>query len=345
MRFTGNVDFVVVLLVLFCGLYSQAQSQAGSNGEGFTNPPPGFASRSDYVKSLTNDDDVLNAHRSGLISQSEAMMAHILIGNLKRHNFYGKVVDQNGLPVADAFVVGYLRIDHGMRFDDEEVKEYKTRTDTNGLFQFTGLIGARFGQKVSKEGYEIGQGAGFYIPPNKENQTSPAERGVFNMWKQRGPEPMLNYRIRAFIQCDGRSVRYNLLTGKADTNGDIIITMARDPVNIDRLKPFNWLMTIQAKDGGFEEIASLYPNEAPLSGYTPKLAIGFQTNKVRWSAEFNHSYFFKADAGKIYGRMKIRVYANFQPPPTLISIDVCANPANSRNLEYDSKKRIKTLIH
>jgi hypothetical protein len=38
--------------------------------------------------------------------------------------------------------------------------------------------------------------------------------------------------------------------------------------------------------------------------------------------------------------MAFKIMADFQPPPTLFDINIYANPAGSRNLEFDPAKEI-----
>jgi hypothetical protein len=41
--------------------------------------------------------------------------------------------------------------------------------------------------------------------------------------------------------------------------------------------------------------------------------------------------------------MKLKIMADFQPPPTLFDVQIYANPAGSRNLEFDPKKQIRWI--
>jgi len=301
-------------------------------------PPPGFASRLDYLKSFTNEDEVTRAYRSGLIGKDEAIIAHFEIGNAKSQDFYGKVIDQYGQPVVGANVTGYLRSDEGFGINDEKVEEFKTQTDAEGQFQFTGLHGARFGQKVSKDGYEMGSEG--YIKQTG-SKTSPNDRATFTMWKFRGAEPMVHPSIHAYIPCDGSITKFDLFTGKKNSNGEMAVSLTRNPVNIDRRRSFNWSVTLEIPNGGFQEITNLYPNEAPVEGYQSTMTLDFSTNMVGWQPDFNHAYYFKSKDGQVYGRMAINIMANFQPPPTLFAVEIYANPAGSRNLEFDPKKQIR----
>src|SRR5580704_18944874 len=125
---TGIVLILSVFLFEASNISAQTQTIAQNTNLTIasTNPPPGFATRLDYIKSFTNEDDALRAYRSGLITKSEAMAAHLLIGNLKQQDFYGKIIDQDGHAVPEATVIGYLRSDEGFGINDEKIEEYKT---------------------------------------------------------------------------------------------------------------------------------------------------------------------------------------------------------------------------
>jgi hypothetical protein len=315
-------------------------SICASNAQTTTNMPPlplGFASRADYVKSFTNEDDAMRAYQNGLIDKGEAMVAHFQIENLKSKDFYGRVIDQYGQPVTNADVIGNIALEHGWSAP-EKFEMYKTQTDAEGLFQFTGLHGAKLGVVPSKPGYELG-GHGEGYKGSVGQQSSPTDRVTFNMWKLHGAEPMVHPNIHAYIPCDGSIAKFNLITGKQDPNGELIVSLTRNPVNIDRSKPFNWSVTLEIQNGGLQEITNIYPNEAPVEGYQPIITLDFQTNLVGWQPQFNRAYYFKSQHGQVYGRMTINIMANFQPPPTLFDVEIYANPAGSRNLEFDYKKQ------
>jgi hypothetical protein len=71
------------------------------------------------------------------------------------------------------------------------------------------------------------------------------------------------------------------------------------------------------------------------------ITLDFQTNVIGWQPEFQHAYYFKSKDGQVYGRMTINITADFQPPPTYFGAEIYANPAGSRNLEFDPKKQIR----
>src|SRR5262249_13783147 len=147
------------------------------------------------------------------------------------------------------------------------------------------------------------------------NQTGPAERAIFVMWKLRGGEPMIHARVHAYIPCDGTMTRYSLVTGAKSPDGDLELTFTRNPIQIVRGTPFYWKATVEFPNGGgLIAVNDTYPYEAPADGYESKLVIEMPTQMKSWNAGFVHSYYFRS--GDVYGRMTISIQADFQPPPT-----------------------------
>lgn len=322
--------FLSVLFILMSIGFAQ-NAQTG----GTLSSPPGFATRSDYVKSFTNEADVVHAYQSGLISKSESMLAHLAVENLKQQDFYGKVTDQYGQPVAQAAVVGYLRSDTGFGLNDETVKIFKTQTDAEGLFQFTGVRGARFGQKVSKDGYEM-ESAG-YISQNGP-QTSPGDRAIFMMWKLRGAEPMICTECQSRIPYDGNSTAFDLASGKKSASGDLRIKLSRFPLKIRRGRDkYDWDVKVEMLSGGLLVENDPYPYWAPEKGYQNSFEAGMTSNAVPWSAELQKSFYFKNGRGQ-YGRLSVDLSTDSMHPETGIMIRSWVNPSGAQNLEIDPKK-------
>jgi len=267
-------------------------------------------------------------------SKMAEMLAVWNSANGKSLDFYGKVVDQYGQPVTGAKVQGNVMSIHSMTQSNDKI--YLTETDGSGLFKFIGLHGVELGIWPQKEGYVYNLKLPSRRPDNY--QPSPDNVVTFTMWKLKGSEPMIHARIHAYIPCNGAQTSFNILTGKS--GGNLIVTLNRNPVNIDRSKPFDWTITISLATGGLVKITDLYPNEAPINGYQPSLTINMPANDKNWSHSINGSYYFQSGNGQIYGRMIIKITANFQPPPTFFGADIYANPSGSRNLEFDPAKQI-----
>lgn len=259
--------------------------------------------------------------------------------NLQSINYYGKVVDQHGQPVAGAKVRGNVLLN--LTMDASSSKDYYTTTDASGEFKFIGLNGAKFGVEPSKNGYA-------YTPDQKTNwnknyRPDPNNPVVYVMYKLQGAEGMVHLPlVSTYVQCDGTPLTFNLLTGKKnDPVKDMTITFVRNPLNIQPRTPFDWTLTLQIPGGGFAEITGPYPNEAPESGYASTITIQHTADEKDWPRNFSGSYYFKARNGQVYGRIKFTFGADYQPPPTGLEFEIYANPSGSRNLEFDDTKQVK----
>jgi hypothetical protein len=306
-------------------------------------PPKGFATPLDYVKSFTNAADVERAYRSGKISKGEAMLAEEPLDKELRSkaslNFYGKVIDQDGQPVAEANVQG-----NAAGFDMQDLQH--TKTDADGLFHFLGLHGTTLEILPQKAGYDYGYDSDTKRPSKCPTNyvPDPSKPLVFTMWKLHEPEPMEHSRLHGFIPYDGTIIRFDSLSGKQDTNGDFSVSVPRDPYDIDYHKRFNWSVTMELANGGFQVTTNLHPYEAPAEGYQSKITYEFPTNAPDWTKVMTGLLYFKSKGGQVYGRMRFEIVANYQPPPigvSFFSAEIYANPGGSRNLEFDPLKQIR----
>ena len=260
------------------------------------------------------------------------------LGNLKRQDFYGRVIDQYGQPVTNVEVVGNLVSEYGWRAP-EKFKQCKTHTDAAGLFQFTGLHGAKLGVVPSKPGYELGgHGEGFKGPDGA--QSSPHDRATFTMWKLRGPEPMAHADFYSRVPYDGTPAIFNLATGKKAPDGDLRITLLRSPLKIKReIDKHDWTVKIEMANGGLLVESDPYPNWAPDKGYQSSFESGMSATNVLWSGKFEGKFYFKNARGQ-FGRLFIILFTDSLRPDTGIGIKTWINPSGSQNLEFDPKKQI-----
>ncbi len=343
------VSLLIALLLLLGGWWfwknkqvppTEAPAMAAPTTSAKTVVPNGSTGQPSVSKTNpTSTVQVISNPVDSKVAQIEAMRA---AQNAQAQNFYGKAIDQYGLPVAGAMVTGTLMKIQGV--DVGTKKEfYTTQSDDDGKFEFTGLHGWQLGVVVKKTGYEMKQGAGFYQAPNEQDRTSSEQRAIFHMWKLKGAEPMVAYSISTAIPCDGTPTSYELRTGKkASGGGDFVVTLVRNPVNIDRGKPFDWSVTLAIASGGLREVTDLYPNEAPADGYQSSITINMPSDMKNWDAALTRSFYFKIGDGQNYGRMTINIQTDFQPPPTYFGADVLLNPTSGdRNLEFDPTRAIK----
>ena len=272
-------------------------------------------------------------------AKSALMEAYMAAQNAKALDFYGKVIDQHGDPIPGVKVkAGVGRI---ISLVESGGEKYYTVTDPAGKFRFVGIHGAGVGFLLSKDGYSYSQRQPASSRP-KNYVPDPDNPMIFTMWKLQGAEPMVKARIHAYIPCDGTPTMFDLATGKqVASDGNLTVRLSRNPVDIVRGKPFDWQMTLEVSGGGMQEIADLYPNEAPADGYQRSVTVTMAIGAKNWSPDLQRSYYFTAGNGQDYGRISIDLTGDFQPPPTSFDADIYVNTAGSRNLEFDRSKQVR----
>jgi hypothetical protein len=286
---------------------------------------------------LTNVARIAEAYKQGLADKDQMRRALIAERSKQPLDLYGMVIDQYGQPVVGAKVRGDAQLDPGTGYNKSDT--HYTETGADGRFSFLGLHGLGLGIWPQKEGYAYN----LKLPSRRRDdyQPDPKEPMTFAMWKLKGPEPMMHAKIHAYIPCDGTNTRFDLLTGKKSAEGDLVVSLTRKPVDIDRGKPFDWAVTLEVPGGGLREITDLYPNEAPENGYSEGRTMHFPPSMLKWDAGWRQSFYFKSRGGQVHGRMDVTIQADFQPPPTFFSAEIYANPSGSRNLEFDPAKQIR----
>jgi hypothetical protein len=335
----------VILIFAVTGFLAALASAQGQTSTNLPPIPPGFATRADYLKSLTKEKDILDAYHTGRISKDEAAMALSALGNGKSMDTYGKVVDQDGQPVVGAKVRAALERETSLTDD----KEYDTKSDAKGLFHFLGLHGSALDIIPEKAGYDFdpklpcSSRPEFYVP----DPTNPL---IVTMWKVHGAEPMVHdqkfYRINSDERTFTIDLMKNVKIAGTNTAGDFQIQIQR-PAHIGRKDKFDWSFVMTAIDGGLIEATNdAYLNEAPDNGYQSqyKFSMSASEEKVIWSnwVKFERNFYLKSRGGKIYGHFHIVITPSYNDNDDTSALDIVyyINPAGSRNLEFDPQKQI-----
>jgi hypothetical protein len=293
------------------------------------------------------ESGIIGAYHAGLISKDAAAMALAEAENRenkKPMDTYGKVVDQDGQPVADAKVCGFLGFVYGS-------EEHDTTTDAQGNFHFSRLRGTGFGIFPEKEGYEFNREIWFAANAERPDNYLPDPKNpwIIHMWKLRGGEPMNHALTYSFVPWDGNFKQFDLYKSQMDeawnhhplgTNGELMVRVTRGIAFTNNgIQEFNWTATLEITNGGLLAFNDPYPYIAPSEGYQTSVTLDGPTNFVDWGNGLRQGYYFKSKGGQVYGRMIIRMgagknYASFDA-------EIYANPNNSRNLEFDYSKEIR----
>jgi hypothetical protein len=274
------------------------------------------------------------------------MSEALAVLNQQPIQFYGKVLDQDGAPVAGAKVTGGVMVQ--TKWMNGEITNYYTTTGGNGLFAFEGLAGRDISIWLEKAGYDFRNGDHTLFKyshlTNETERHTPDVNApvVFTMWKQKGPEALVHTKLsRASVPVDGSPVAFDLLTGeKTLAGGDLVVKLERNPIHVQRGQRFDWKATIEVPNGGLLEIKDTYPNEAPAEGYIPSLIIDMPASSADWQSSLSGSFYVRSRGGQNHARLNLRITADYEPPPTALTFEAYINPSGSRNLEYDHSKDI-----
>lgn len=256
-------------------------------------------------------------------------------------DFYGKVVDQNGAPVAGVEVKAAIRLMKepipGMIGDGFDYLVASTASD--GTFSFLNRTGEFFGiDKIQKEGYLVSatvhEKTYYYASDEKKYRPNPSVPEVFKIWKQMGAEKLIEKNLKYKLTTEGRSYGLDLLNGaqaKADAIADIRVSMTAPSVIKPHVK-YDWNFVLEAAEGGLIETSDDYMYLAPLDGYVSRIQVSFNASDANWSDNFRKRFYVMSRNGSVYARIEILVGVALNGRGYL-HIESASNPNSSRNLE------------
>jgi hypothetical protein len=246
---------------------------------------------------------------------------------------YGKVIDQLGEPVPEAYVGYTLRDTFGSSGTNGHVY-----ADAQGYFKISGVKGDGIDVSVQKKGYyrikasTIGfnQGEGLNAMPRSKN--NPA---VFVLQKMGEMESLIFLSSRQIeVSLTQGVTQVDLTTGKTG-QGDLHIKATLRP---DVKNRYDWNFTLSIPSGGLLERMNSFDFEAPKEGYKSSIDVGMLASDPAWKSGDSKSYFIKLPS-KQFARVEVRFYPSDYR--NMIVLESYLNPTpGSRNLEYDPAKRI-----
>lgn len=255
-------------------------------------------------------------------------------------DFYGKVVDENNVPVASA------NVDYTWStiLSETGTSTRHSTADAAGMF-FIHETGKGIGITVSKEGYYTTQSErlrnyeyanpaiGLHIP-------DPNNPIVFHLRKKGETEPLVVLKRNYRIPKDGTSVGIDLATGKkvaAEQESIKIECWTSAERNRENGNRYDWKCVLSVPGGGLTDSTNEFDFTAPTEGYRALDEINMpQTLAERWSSDVARSYILKLGNGD-YAYLKFRMIAGGDH---FCIIESHLNPSGSRNLELDPDKII-----
>lgn len=229
-------------------------------------------------------------------------------------DFWGKVIDENGNPLAD--VKAEITVD-----EHAAKKKYVTSSDDKGMFELLGKKGARARIKVFLDGYaptsdeKIGSKVSArtiyysskampaYAPPTKDNPQ------IFVLRKK---NPVANlahdFKKRVSVGENGETQKIELKTERKAIGLEVRCwSSCPVPFTYDR---YDWRAEIEIAGGKIQAITELEPVSAPTEGYQQVFQVEMpkdtQENWLRSSPNGQRNFWVLFDDGT-YAKARIEV--------------------------------------
>jgi hypothetical protein len=248
--------------------------------------------------------------------------------------FYGKVVDENGVPV-EGTAIRFQVTD----LSATGVSEYHTMSDSAGLFTLTGVTGKHLGVFLSREGYytpktnrtafEYAAGGGQYgiFAPDPKNPI------IFQLRKKGVIPKLIRGYLRIDRRKDGGPIELNLITGKVVPEGEGHIRVENWSGDLQGGR-YDWRCRLSIPEGGLVEATAEFSFEAPLEGYRPFDEIEITVDgSGQWKSQVERKYWLKLRDGN-YALLRFIAYGR---SGWAFIADYYLNPTGSRNLEHDPR--------
>jgi hypothetical protein len=327
----GIVSASLITLGLALWYIFTGSEEVGSKSEAGSVPPSSTTSQP--IPSIDAN--------SGKEARREALLQAT---NHQPIEFYGKVLDQNDVPIAGAEIGGRVTVNNGLV---ARIEQPTTRSDEHGNFSFSGMMGRTLDFSVVKPGYQYTPATDAFdftllVPAAKRHRPDPKNPVVVRMWKLSGAEPMFAGGKLLSVPSDGERLRFDLATGSiVESGGDLILSLRhqrRDKTG--PTQPFDWTLDVEAVEGGIAWSSKKVEHMllAPDDGYASEVSVFMQGIDPRWQNRIERSFFLKS-RGVRYSRLLLIVECTPKQPTSSIQLVWWQNPA-SRNLEFDPSRKL-----
>jgi hypothetical protein len=253
--------------------------------------------------------------------------------------FYGKVVDQFGQPVAGAEVELNWTTVVGPIPDPKK----SIYTSSDGRFEVTGIQGNGITISVYKDGYirthdwtQSFEYAAFY--KNDFHVPDPNNPVIFRLQKLMGAEPMYKFLPYGDIIAGRTPLILNVEQGKVAAQGDLAFSIVLGTETNRYGSDFT--VTVKGLNGaGFVFSDEEFLFKAPEIGYQSTRLINIKADDPKYSPFQKLRFYVRTGTGK-YAAVEARVNLWNNWEGASFSAIVYFNPSGSRNLEFDQNKQI-----
>jgi hypothetical protein len=258
-------------------------------------------------------------------------------------DFFGKVVDQDGAPLAG------VQINANVRAQVAVGESYITvfpktnlASDADGFFEIQGMKGdALTLESLKKDGYEANASSSRVFNYGRGFSSDRNAPVILKMWKTGQHATLIKGEKFAKISTDGRHYAIDLINGTISeaqgAKGDLQVWIQRAG-DAQPTGKYKWAVELKAFDGGilqetdtqFAEMTS-----APGDGYTNGYASSHEPSDSTWTKwEADKMFYVQLNGGKTFGRVDLGVdsFADRNSGLGELHIQYAVNPSGSKVL-------------
>jgi hypothetical protein len=358
---------VLVTTLIYLGYFQSRQKQLERLGERINSDPElaPFVSEMEDIKELNQKNpEAAEARAKELVSRlPEKYRRQLDLGfkaGMLPINFYGKIVDQNGLPVVRAKVIfettgAFLAPGKGMGFvftDDQG--RYEIHSE-GGKLKLAGIVhpfAVLYYPRTRSPGYS-GPNKRFKMvyggqPRQGANEllwkdTSPAKPHVFTAWRVDRYEDVFSGGMDGQMRPDGSVYTFDFdrknrfgevipFAVEGEKGGHLHVTCSRPP--IESIKDWqDWEVTFTVVDGGIQLTDDYYQNLAPETGYSPSLTIEQRRSASDYQSRMlGKRFYFTTNNSQVYGSLYATIEPHLKPEQCRVVVSYKINFNGSRNL-------------
>ncbi len=278
------------------------------------------------------------------VEEKNAEVRKMLEARNKPVELWGKVVDQDGVPLSDVTVE--TEINHFVwppeQYPNGVSTNLEITTDADGQFHVSDNSATGIHVMLKKAGYEQEERNGYGSNGQNGSQENPA---ILKMWSTNIHKQLITGNKSFKIVPDGRPYFINLTDGSISERGNGDLKVWIQYTNQVQGQLSDWSAGIEAVNGGLWEVPQGAINSgflaeppfamdsAPLDGYIPSFSLKSRIKGGQREEIGNRYFYLLLNDGKEYGRMSINLFAPFNDEtPGLIRLSYAINPSGSRIL-------------
>ena len=261
-------------------------------------------------------------------------------------DFWGKVVDTNGHPIAGADINFSVTTKLSWSFNTKDsLSVIPKKSNADGLFELLNKKGAGVRVNVSAEGYAPSfddktlldmsrANLAYYGEDDSIHRSRPTkDNPMLFVLRKKNPAANLLHSARKRVSLDGNGEMKKISVGTQEEGLDLEVRCwSESPVPF-KYGPYDWRAEIRIVGGKLQHVNGINLIEAPNDGYKSVFSIDMNKNLGvnEWSASNSRSKFFWVRTNNgIFSKAYIRIMTGRKHQ---VDIEVWANLDGNRNFE------------